>query len=38
MLATHNKDIVNERVHRLLEMLGGRLGCDEEGGTYGNEE
>lgn len=38
IMATHNKDIVNERQHRLLEIAGGRLVRDEEGGTYGNEE
>ena len=38
IMATHNKDIVNERQHRLLEIDGGRLVRDEEGGTYGNED
>ena len=38
IMATHNKDIVNERQHRLLEIAGGRLVRDEEGGTYGNED
>ncbi|MBS0990613.1 cell division ATP-binding protein FtsE [Lacticaseibacillus paracasei] len=38
IMATHNKDIVNERQHRLLEIAGGCLVRDEEGGTYGNED
>ncbi|MFK5278339.1 cell division ATP-binding protein FtsE [Lacticaseibacillus paracasei] len=38
IMATHNKDIVNERQHRLLEIAGVRLVRDEEGGTYGNED
>ena len=38
IMATHNKDIVNERQYRLLEIAGGRLVRDEEGGTYGNED
>lgn len=38
IMATHNRDIVNSRPHRLIEIAGGRLVRDEEGGTYSNEE
>ncbi|WP_179394353.1 cell division ATP-binding protein FtsE [Lacticaseibacillus absianus] len=37
IMATHNRELVNSRPHRLLEIAGGRLVRDEEGGAYGNE-
>ncbi|MFD1429792.1 MULTISPECIES: cell division ATP-binding protein FtsE [Lacticaseibacillus] len=37
IMATHNRELVDERPHRLLEIAGGRLVRDEEGGMYGNE-
>jgi cell division transport system ATP-binding protein len=38
IMATHNRELVNMRPHRLLEIAGGRLVRDEEGGAYGNED
>lgn len=38
IMATHNRELVNSRPHRLLEIAGGRLVRDEEGGSYGNED
>ncbi len=37
IMATHNREIVNERPHRLLEIAGGRLVRDEQGGSYSDE-
>ncbi|WP_461226875.1 cell division ATP-binding protein FtsE [Lacticaseibacillus suihuaensis] len=37
IMATHNREIVNGHPHRLLEIAGGRLIRDEQGGSYGNE-
>ncbi|MFD1392246.1 cell division ATP-binding protein FtsE [Lacticaseibacillus jixianensis] len=38
IMATHNREMVNERPHRLLEIAGGRLVRDEQGGSYSDEE
>ena len=38
IMATHNRDVVNSRPHRVLEIAGGEIIRDEEEGTYGLED
>ncbi|MCI1283956.1 cell division ATP-binding protein FtsE [Lacticaseibacillus songhuajiangensis] len=38
IMATHNRDVVNSRQHRVLEIAGGELVRDEEEGSYGIED
>ncbi len=38
IMATHNQDIVNERIHRVVEIQHGVKVRDEEGGNYVNEQ
>jgi len=38
IMATHNRDVVNNRPHRVLEVAGGEIIRDEEEGTYGLED
>ena len=38
IIATHNQDIVNERIHRVVEIQHGVKVRDEEGGNYVNEQ
>jgi cell division transport system ATP-binding protein len=38
IMATHNRDVVNTRQHRVLEIAGGELVRDEEEGSYGIED
>ena len=38
VMATHNSYIVNEYRHRVLEIAGGKIVRDQEGGLYENEE
>ncbi|MCI1893593.1 MAG: cell division ATP-binding protein FtsE [Lactobacillus sp.] len=38
IMATHNRELVNARPHRLLEIAGGRLVRDEQGGSYSDED
>ncbi|WDF81992.1 cell division ATP-binding protein FtsE [Lacticaseibacillus pabuli] len=38
IMATHNRDVVNSRPHRVLEIAGGEIIRDEEKGNYGLED
>lgn len=38
IMATHNRDVVNNRPHRVLEIAGGQIVRDEEEGSYGIED
>ena len=38
LMATHNKQMVNERTHRVLAIEDGRLVRDEKEGDYGYED
>lgn len=38
IMATHNRDVVNTRPHRVLEIAGGQIVRDEEEGSYGIED
>ncbi|KRN90326.1 cell division ATP-binding protein FtsE [Ligilactobacillus ceti] len=38
VMATHNNQIVDEYKHRVLEIAGGKIVRDEEGGIYTNEQ
>lgn len=37
VMATHNREIVNERPHRVIEITHGQIVRDEEGGRYHHE-
>lgn len=37
IMATHNRDVVDNRPHRVLEIASGHLVRDEEKGSYGDE-
>lgn len=38
LMATHNRQMVNERTHRVLAIEDGRLVRDEKEGEYGYED
>ena len=37
VMATHNKEIVNTMIHRVIAVEGGLIARDEHGGAYGYE-